>query len=486
MKGRLIVVSNRLPVSAQGSNGTTKLVPSAGGLVSALLPVFRRQGGSWVGWAGCEESLAARLREEWNAGPRLEPVFLTEGEKQQYYDGCANQALWPLFHDLASKCRFEPAYWMGYREATDKFADAVEAVAEGDDLVWVQDYHLMLLGEALRARGSRVKLAYFHHVPFPAADIFERLPWRREVLRGLMHFHSVGFQTERDRRNFTASVRRHLEDARVRRIGPRFLVHAGGLTTMAGTYPISIDFHEMAMQAESGRVREREQEIRRQVPGQAIVMGLDRLDYTKGLLERVAGFRELLARHPELRGRVTLLQVVVPSREQIPPYRELRLSLEQQISAINGQYGGAGWTPIVYLYRSVSREEMLAMYRAAAIALITPLRDGMNLVAKEFCAARTEEDGVLILSEFAGAAEELKTGALLVNPYDVEAVASALVRGLAMERSEQRARMRQMRETIAAHDVFRWCAMACSQSGESANGRVVGFEPRPALAATGS
>lgn len=486
MKGRLIVVSNRLPVTVQGRNGTAKLVPSSGGLVSALLPVLRQQGGSWIGWAGCEESLAARLREEWTAGPTLEPVLLTAGEKEQFYDGCANQALWPLLHDLPSKCRFEPAYWTGYREATEKFADAVEAVAEWDDLVWVQDYHLMLLGEALRARGSRVKLAYFHHVPFPATDIFERLPWRREVLQGLMHFHSVGFQTERDRRNFTASVRRHLEDVQVRRLGPRYLVRAGGMTTTAGAYPISIDFRELATQAESAQVREREQEIRRQMPGQAIVLGLDRLDYTKGLLERVAGFRELLERHPELRGRVTLLQVVVPSREQIPQYRELRLNLEQQISAINGQYGGAGWTPIVYLYRAVSREEMLAMYRAAAIALITPLRDGMNLVAKEFCAARTEENGVLILSEFAGAAEELKLGAVLVNPYDVEAVGSALVRALAMEGSEQRARMRRMRETVAAHDVFDWCAAATGQHRGGTKLDVLSFEPRPAWAATGS
>ncbi len=465
--GRLIVVSNRLPVVVDGNDGMPRLRPSCGGLVTALEPVLRDAGGCWVGWTGTEAdpAISCLLREHAPGSYSLAPVFLTATEKACFYHGCSNEIIWPLFHDLQSRCHFEPAYWQVYCEVNEKFADAVESAAGKDDFVWVHDYHLMMLGDSLRARDLRLKLGYFHHIPFPAPDIFEKLPWRKEILRGLLQFNIVGFQTTRDRRNFVASVRHCLRDVDVQQLGEKLLVRAEGLCTTAGTFPISIDFREFDRAARSPEVAAEALEIQAAVAGAQIILGVDRLDYTKGIPERLRAYAALLKRYAELRGRVTMIQVVVPSREEIPEYRALKTAIESLVNDINGRYGCPGWTPVHYLHRCLSRPELLAFYRAANIAFLTPLKDGMNLVAKEFCAARAEEDGVLVLSEFAGAAIELGSGALLVNPYDTEGAVAALYRALRMSIGEQRARMQSMRGTVKERDVFRWCELFCAQAG---------------------
>lgn len=463
--GRLIVVSNRLPVTIERHGGDLQAKPSSGGLVSALLPAFQENGGCWVGWPGTgfDPGIAHVLRTECAPEYSFEPVFLSETETECFYHGCSNEIIWPLFHDLQTRCNFDPAYWAVYLEAIGKFAGTVHRIVRKNDFVWVHDYHLMMLADALRERGVRNTLAYFHHIPFPPPDIFEKLPWRAEILRGLLQFSLIGFQTVRDRRNFVASVRRCLAGAKVRRAGARMLVSAEGECATVGTFPIGIDFQSYAGDAARPEVEVRAAEIRGSFEGMKIVLGVDRLDYTKGVPQRLAGFRTLLEKQPGLRGRVALLQVVVPSREAIPQYRELKDHIERMVSEINGKFSRPGWTPVTYLHRSVPRAELLALYRAADVALITPLKDGMNLVAKEFCAARVDDLGALVLSEFAGAAEQLGDSALLVNPYDSEGMAALLARALRMDADEQRARMQRMRQVVREHDVFQWCRSICGQ-----------------------
>jgi trehalose 6-phosphate synthase len=438
-------------------------------LVTALRPVLKGSG-CWIGWTGGEEEpgIADLLRDYGQSSDcSLVPVFLTAAEKADFYQGCCNQIIWPLFHDLQSRCNFNPAFWDVYREVSEKFADAVEGVAHKDDFVWVQDYHLMMLADALRGRESRLKLHYFHHIPFPPPDIFEHLPWRKEILRGLLQFSSLGFQTARDRKNFVASVRRCLREVHVQNLGEMLLVRAEGLCAGAGVFPISIDYAEFAAQAASAEIAARAEEIRRSLAPSQIVLGVDRLDYTKGILERLLAFRLLLRDYPEVHGLVAMAQVVVPSRAEVPHYRELKLAIERLVSEINGEYGRPGWVPVHYYYRCLSRAELVAFYVAADIALVTPLKDGMNLVAKEFCASRLNEDGVLVLSEFAGAASQLRCGALLVNPCDTRAVASALYRAFRMSGREQHVRMWRMRHHLRRHDVFRWRDSFCAQTWAS-------------------
>jgi alpha,alpha-trehalose-phosphate synthase [UDP-forming] len=463
---RLIVVSNRLPVTLEPVQNGFKLQPSCGGLVSALGPVLRDNAACWVGWTGTDYApgISEFVAQNWHDSYSLVPVFLSAEEKACFYHGCSNEIIWPLFHDLQSRCTFDPAYWEAYVEVNEKFADAVEQVASKDDFVWVHDYHLMMLAAALRERELRMQLAYFHHIPFPPPDIFEKLPWRTEILRGLLQFNSLGFQTARDRRNFVACVRRCLRNVHIRRIGARLLVEAEGLCTTVGTLPISIDFGRLAGQALDANVGVRAEQIQRSLDGNRIILGVDRLDYTKGIPERLLAFRKLLEYYPDTHGHVTMVQVVVPSREEIPNYQQLKLSIEHLVSQINGEFGRPGWTPVLYLHRCLDLPELVAYYRAAHVALVTPLKDGMNLVAKEFCAARVDGGGVLVLSEFAGAASELNCGALMVNPYDVEGVSSALHWALHMNGREQRQRMQQMREVIQQHDVFRWCKAACAHA----------------------
>jgi alpha,alpha-trehalose-phosphate synthase [UDP-forming] len=456
---RLIVVSNRLPVTVASDRSGFYLESSGGGLVSALTPVLRETGGCWVGWMGTDyDHTLVESLQNWASlqNYSLETVFLNAQENALYYRGFSNEIIWPLFHGSPSRCQFRSAYWNGYCCVNRKFAEAVEHAAGGGDLIWVHDYHLMLLAQELRARGMTQRMAYFHHIPFPAADTFETLPWRFEVLRALMHFDLIGFQTARDRLNFVESLQRCAPDVQVSGVGEKLWVRLEDRCCKIGTYPISIDYRSFCAEASAPDLAAAAEKMRREFSGTRIVLGVDRLDYTKGILERLTAFQTLLESEPRLRGRVTMIQIVVPSREDIAEYMQLRLRIERLISSINGEYSSPGWVPIHYFHRSVSRSELVAFYRAADVALVTPLKDGMNLVAKEFCAARVDNRGVLILSEFAGAAAELRTGALLVNPHDTDRVASVLAAALRMTEAEQCVRMERMRSQIESHDVFCW------------------------------
>src|SRR5262245_36776279 len=354
---KLLVVSNRLPITLETNGNGRRLRRSGGGLVSALAPILEETRGCWIGWTGsdCDDGVIELLRN-WESSQKHSfiPVSLSAAEIDTHYRGFSNQIIWPLFHSLSSRCLFDSLYWEGYCAANEKFAEAVERVSTADDFIWVHDYHLMILGQALRRRGVRSRLAYFHHIPFPSPDIFETLPWRVEVLRALMRFDMLGFQTKRDRCNFAACVRRCLRGARIYRVDGRFFARAEGQSVSVGIHPISIDFDSFETQSAECETIATSESIRRGLAGVKIILGVDRLDYTKGIPERLRALQHLLEMNPGLRGKVTLLQIVVPSREDIPEYKQLQGRIETLVSKINGEFSTAGWVPIHYFYRSVS------------------------------------------------------------------------------------------------------------------------------------
>ena len=458
----LVVVSNRLPiVVAAGNDGRAQLKPGAGGLVTALRPVLRDRGGTWVGWPGASEAQAPGLDEALgdstgHSGYRLGPVWLSPEERDLFYCGFSNEVIWPLFHDSASRCNFDSRYWETYVTVNRKFAEATARYAGAGDFIWVHDYHLIDVARALRERFPDAHVAFFLHIPFPSLDLFLQLPWRFQLLRSLLEYDLIGFQTTRDRRNFMQCVRALLKDAEVSARAPISSVSYAGREARTGVFPIGIDFNEFARSAAQPAVVRKMETLRSDETNRTILLGVDRLDYTKGIPNKLRAFRRLLEAHPELRGRVTLLQVVVPSRESIPDYHDFKGRLERLVGEINGEFTRSGWVPVHYIFRAFTRTNLLAYYRAADIALVTPLKDGMNLVAKEYCAANVSEDGVLILSEFAGAAAQLQAGALLVNPYDEEGVAEAIARAVWLPVPEREARMRKLRRTVRDANIYGW------------------------------
>jgi trehalose 6-phosphate synthase len=456
---RLIVVSNRLPFALDSTaEDLWTVTPAAGGLVSAVEPVLRKRGGIWIGWPGVAGEIPKRPFAEAtrDAGYKVVPVALSETERDEFYYGYSNEVIWPLFHDLQNFCSFEPAFWETYKAVNDRYADTIAECSQADDFIWVHDYHLMYVAQALRERGLRAALTFFLHIPFPPYDIFAKLPQQQRLLRALLQFDLLGFQTRRDVRNFLGCVRRVMSDAR---IGPRRelqLVRFEKREIRLGHFPIGIDFNSFENGAVSEPVAHRSEELRARFQGCQLILGVDRLDYSKGIPERLRAYRDALERYPELRGRIVLIQVVVPSRVEIPRYHEFKQRIDRLVGDINGRFSTGDWLPVQYHFRSLHRDDLLAHYRGCDIAFVTPLKDGMNLVAKEYCACRVDDNGVLILSQFAGAAEQLKTGALLVNPYDVEEVADTILQAFRMTEAERATRMKRMKRVVREENVFWW------------------------------
>ncbi|MGH9504337.1 MAG: alpha,alpha-trehalose-phosphate synthase (UDP-forming) [Terriglobales bacterium] len=459
IKGRVINISNRLPVLIRKYAGGARLERSSGGLATALEAGWRDQPGVWIGWAGTgpEENIEPFLiRAAHQRSYTLRSVALTQEEIAKFYSGFANEIIWPLFHDMPSRCNFDPEYWATYQQVNRKFANVAAETAQEDDIIWVHDYHLMLTASALRQAGVHARMGFFLHIPFPSPDIFEKLPWKKPILESLLEFDVIGFQCDRDRSNFVSCLERMLPEAVVARGNPHLVVNFEGRESVVGTFPIGIDFEEFAKDAERPEIAAHAAQLRKRVSDDVLVLGVDRLDYTKGIPERLKSFRLLLRRYAEMRGRITLVQVVVPSREEIPNYKHLRREVELLVSQINGEFTEPGWVPVHYIHRNLLRDELLAYYRAADIGLVTPLKDGMNLVAKEFCAAQIDERGVLIVSEFAGAGPELRSGAIIVNPNDFAEVAQALYDAVHMSAEDKRSRMQLLRQIVKDHNVHRW------------------------------
>jgi trehalose 6-phosphate synthase len=459
---RLIVVSNRLPFALDSSGEDLWTVtPAVGGLVSAIEPVLRERGGTWIGWPGIsgeipDEPLAEATRD---SGYNVVPVSLSQAEHDEFYYGYSNEVIWPLFHDLQNFCNFEPAYWQTYKQVNDRYADAIIRNARSDDFVWVHDYHLMYVAQVLRERSTSQKLSaltFFLHIPFPPYDIFSKLPQQRRLLHALLQFDLLGLQTRRDVRNFLQCVRRVMPDAKVLSRDDLHVIRLENRKIRLRHFPVGIDFDAFENGAKSEPVAHRSRQLRARFPDCQLILGSDRLDYSKGIPERLRAFRNALERYPELRGRVVLIQIVVPSRVDIPRYHEFKGRIDRLVGDINGRFSTNNWIPVQYHFRALDREELLAHYRACDIAFITPLKDGMNLVAKEYCACRFDEDGVLILSHFAGAAEQLKPDALLVNPYDVEQMADTIFNAFHMSKTERSRRIKRMRRVVREQNVFCW------------------------------
>ncbi|QTX31997.1 trehalose-6-phosphate synthase [Aminithiophilus ramosus] len=462
LSARLIVVSNRLPLALKREDGKWRFEAGSGGLVTAMGPVLKNRGGIWIGWPGNREPIELPLLRQIlgpvseESGYRLLPVILDEGEVENYYEGFANAAIWPLFHDLQTECLFHPRHWEAYGKVNGRFARVAARHSDREDLIWVHDYHLMHLALKLKERAVERRTAFFLHIPFPPPDIFLKLPWRYEVMEGLTAYDFVAFQTMRDRQNFQACLRAFWPSSRVRGRGPVVTVGRDEGDIVVGALPISIDFAHFEALARSPKAVQTCEELRKAHRGRKIFLGVDRLDYTKGILQRLEAYGRLLEGQETLRESVVFIQILVPSREGVEAYSRLRDEIERAVSRINGRYATTGWTPLSFFFRSLPSDELAGFYRAADVAVVTPLRDGMNLVAKEYCACNTDGDGVLVLSEFAGAAGQLAKGALLVNPHDVEGLARTLVAACDMAREEREKRMIRLRRAVRRQDIFWW------------------------------
>jgi trehalose 6-phosphate synthase len=440
----LVAYANRLPVS-RGREGWR---PAAGGLVSALRPALESRHGAWVGWDGGAGDVPHRIE---GLDIELLPVALSRRGVEHYYHGFANRTLWPLLHGLIEQPVFEGRWWTAYCDVNERFA-AVEA--GGGGLRWVHDYHLMLVPSLLRRARVRGPIGFFLHVPFPPPEIYARLPWREQVLDGLLGADVVSFQTEAYRDNFVRTCARLREDVHVE--GRTMALARRRVRTAA--HPISIDARALAESARSAATERSLRGLRAQFGGRRILLGVDRLDYTKGIIERLRAIEQLLEERPQLRGRLAFVQIAVPSRGEVREYRELRRNVEELVGRINGRFTDPGGeVPVHYLYRSISPERLLAYYLLADVCLVTPLADGMNLVAKEFVTAQAAGGGAgaLVLSEFAGAAVELRE-ALRCNPFDVAGLAGTIEHALELDDGDRRRRIERMAATVARRDVYWW------------------------------
>ncbi|MGH3768417.1 MAG: alpha,alpha-trehalose-phosphate synthase (UDP-forming) [Pseudonocardiaceae bacterium] len=449
-----VVVANRLPVDLERlPDGTQRWKPSPGGLVAALEPFLRAHRGAWVGWPGVPDADVDPIDD---GDLTLHPVTLSAAELTDYYEGFSNATLWPLYHDAVAPPVFHRHWWNAYVTVNERFAAATAKVAAPGATVWVQDYHLQLVPRMLRELRPDLRIGFFLHTPFPPVELYVQLPWRTELIRGLLGADLVGFHLRGGVRNFLSLARR-LAGASPTNSGTKYAqLDVDGRTVRVGAFPISIDATAWDKLARSMPIRQRAAQIREELGNPAtIVLGVDRLDYTKGIDVRLRALRELYAQGRISAEDVTMVQLATPSRERVEHYQSMRNDIEQAVSGINGEFSRVGHPAVHYLRQRIPREELIAFYVAADVMLVTPLRDGMNLVAKEYVACRHDLNGTLVLSEFAGAAAEL-TSAFLVNPHDLDGIKNAIEHAITVERDERRRRMRALHRQVMTHDVQGW------------------------------
>ncbi len=449
--GRIVAFANRLPV-VKSRDGWES---AAGGLVTSLRPVLKEQKGSWVGWDGGAHDIPSQLPE---LGIDLYPVNLSRQQIEGYYFGFCNRTLWPLLHDFLQIPIFDTRWWELYRAVNEKFAHArFRLPRDVPGTLWVHDFHLMLLPQLLRRRRPMDAIAFFLHTPFPEPALFARLPWRRQMLKGILGADLVGFHTKGYRDNFLATCDRFVDDVKVH---SNWIELEDGRRVAAAVHPISVDAIGFSSAAVKPAVDRQVNKLRTQFAFRKVFLGVDRADYTKGIIERLNAFEMLLERRPDLRGDVAFIQIAIPSRDDVKEYKDLRAQIEGDVGRINGRFTRPGEdVPVHYLYRHLTRNQMLAYYRLADVAVVTPLKDGMNLVAKEFVVTQAAAGGhgVLVLSEFAGAAQEL-TEALICNPFDVEGLSVHMEKALAMDEPSARARLQAMATKVHRRDVSAWAS----------------------------
>lgn len=460
---RILIVSNRLPCHLSLENNQWSAKPSAGGLVTALRPVLKKSGGVWVGWNGLSDEVSTSLPDLNDLLPdlgfKLSAVSLTKDNYEKFYEGFCNEIIWPLFHNEVSRCQFDPSFWDAYLKVNKIFAEKVQSVHKPDDFIWVQDFHLMELGLQLRNLDIKNRLGFFLHIPFPPPEIFLTLPWRKRFIEALLSYDQIGMQTAKDMQHFIRSVETLLPHVAVEQHGKYFSLRTKeGKHVTVGYYPISIDYDEFNSRAQSSDVEKMCSQIRKDRGEHKIIFGLERLDYTKGIINKLQAYNYFLENYPQWRGKVCLVQFIIPSRESLPEYKKLKQDIESLISEINGTFSTSSWIPIDYRHHTIDIEVLVAYYRVADVAVVTPLNDGMNLVAKEYCASQYDENGVLILSEFAGSAAQLGNDAILVNPYDTNGMAEAIHRALELSPKEAQSRMSKLRSGIQENDIYKWAS----------------------------
>jgi len=452
--GRLLIVSNRLPISVTKRANTLSFQPSAGGLATGLSSFCRSHHSQWIGWPGIatdkisakeSQEISNKLREQdYNA------VFLSARDVRNFYYGFCNKMIWPLFHYFPMYTVYEDRYWQSYKQVNSIYCDAVVKMAKPDDHIWVHDYQLMLLPEFIREKLPDAQVGFFLHIPFPSFELFRLLPWRREILNGLLGADLIGFHTYDYARHFLSSAARTLGTEH-----SMGALNVGNRIVKVDAFPMGIDYERYSGVIKNPEVKKRLTTIRKKVGDRKVIISIDRLDYTKGIIQRLEAFDLFLSQNPEYKEKVTLILVAVPSRTGIEDYMDLRKQLEALVGRINGEHGVLGWVPVWYLYRFLPFERLVALYSIADVALVTPLRDGMNLIAKEFIATKADGKGVLILSEMAGAASELGE-AIVVNANNKEAIIEAIKSALEMPIEEQNERNRLMQKRISRYTVTRW------------------------------
>jgi len=446
----LVIVANRLPVDrVEAEDGSVGWRTSPGGLVTAIEPVMRQNDGAWIGWSGRADD---ELEPFVDDGLSLVPVALSAAEIEDFYEGFSNATLWPLYHDVVAKPAFHREWWDAYVRVNRRFAERAAEVAADRATVWVHDYQMQLVPAMLRELRPDLRIGFFLHIPFPPTELFQQLPWRRQLLEGLLGADVVGFQRPGASQNFVRLVRQ--------RVGHKThrdrIYLPDGRVVQAGSFPISIDTAQLDELARSEAVTARSKEIREQLGNpETVLLGVDRLDYTKGIYDRLRAFGELLEDGDLTVGETVFVQVATPSRERVEQYRVLRDDIDRLVGRLNGDLGEMGSPAVHYMHTSYPKDEMAALFQAADVMVVTPLRDGMNLVAKEYVACRYDGDGALVLSEFAGAADELRQ-AYMVNPYDINGMKQTILAAIHATPKDRARRMKAMRRTVSEHDVKDW------------------------------
>lgn len=450
--GKTIIVSNRLPVSLRLKQGKFEFKPSAGGLATGLGSIYKEGENIWIGWPGNDvespeqrEEIVVELKSL-----KMAPVFLTKQDIEEFYEGFSNGTIWPAFHYFTQYINYEQSHWDTYVQVNKKFCEAILEKADPDDTIWVHDYQLLLLPQMLRQLLPNATIAFFQHIPFPSYEIMRMLPWRKEILSGMVGADLIGFHTYDDMRHFLSSAGRLLG----MRDESGYIQSENRLINV-DSFPMGIDYDKFVSQAKSSKTLEKVDKFKQYLGDQKLLITIDRLDYSKGIPQRIKAFDSFLHENPDFHGKVSMIMVVVPSRTKVKTYIELKEEIDTLVGKINSDFSTLNWVPVHYFYRSFPFEELSAFYSMSDIALVTPLRDGMNLVCKEFVASKTDQKGVLILSEMAGASKELQE-AILVNPNDMARVTAAIKEALDMNEEDQKAGIASMQESLKRYDIFQW------------------------------
>ncbi|WP_017257477.1 bifunctional alpha,alpha-trehalose-phosphate synthase (UDP-forming)/trehalose-phosphatase [Pedobacter arcticus] len=459
---KTIIISNRLPVKITEENNEYQLKVSEGGLATGLGSVYKEGNNIWIGWCGLDvpKSEEPRIKNKL-AKENLAPVFLTEEEIHLYYEGFSNETLWPIFHYMSTYAQFEQTYWDSYKAVNEKFKNAVLEFAEPDDVIWIQDYQLLLLPGLLRDELPDATIGFFQHIPFPSFELFRLIPWRSELLEGMLGADLIGFHTYDDVRHFTSSATRVLPIQTSANI-----IHKEDRNIAIDAFPMGIDAEKFSALPKTSKVMEIINHYNEILGDVKVILSIDRLDYSKGILQRLAAFEKILLENPKYVEQICLHMIVVPSRDTIPQYSELRDNIDKMVGNINARFRTTSWNPIQYFYRSFPIEELSALYNKSQICLVTPMRDGMNLVSKEYIASKTDNSGVLILSEMAGASKEL-VEALIVNPNNLEEMSQAIIQALEMSEEEQQCRMTSLKQTVTKFDIKHWVKVFMDQLKEA-------------------